>query len=100
MVSYFKNLFDRYRNIINSPTAYSVNSIISCEFIYLKWFDSIERKLRPIIFIDLYAVANPNIVKTVDNSTVIPKDFILMASASNIPITGSSGNCKTYGIRR
>ncbi len=54
----------------------------------LKLLASIAKKLRPTIFKDLKALANPNMVKIVDRRTVIPKDLILMARAPKIPIIG------------
>ena len=85
-------MLERYRNIINSIAAKRVSKPKSCAFIYLKLLASIAKKLSPTSFKDLNAVANPNIVKMLDKRTVIPKDFILMASDPKIPIIGRANN--------
>ena len=89
LCSYFKNLLGRYKEIIISPVAKKANSPKSYVFIYLKLLDSIAKKLRPIIFKDLYVVANPSIVNMLERSTIIPKDFIFIAREPKIPIIGS-----------
>ena len=72
----------------NSPRAKALSKTKSCGFMNLKLLASIAKKLRPTIFKDLKALANPNMVKIVDRRTVIPKDLILMARAPKIPIIG------------
>ena len=92
LLSYFKNLLEKYKNIIISPIAKNPNKARSCGLINLKLFDSIAKKLSPIIFKDLQAVAKPNIVKIIDRRTIIPKDFIFIDKAPKIPIRGRDKN--------
>ena len=92
LLSYFKNLLEKYKNIIISPIAKNSNKARSCGLINLKLLDSIAKKLSPIIFKDLQAVAKPNIVKIIDRRTIIPKDFIFIDKAQKIPIRGRDKN--------
>lgn len=81
-----------YKNVINSTIAKRDSNFKSFVFINLKLLDSIAKKLRPIIFSCLYAVINPNIVKILDKSTVIPNDFIFIAIAPKSAIIGIDKN--------
>ena len=53
LFSYFKNLLEKYKNIIISPIAKNPNKARLCGLINQKLLDSIAKKLSPIIFKDL-----------------------------------------------